>query len=113
MKRIGYNLREVRENISDLAFRGRARCDYFSGKEGRKDFSTVAAYFLAFNENSGWFRKSAVGQKEPNPSIVDKLIQIGFIDSRVKGNHEEIKVSEKARNAQYLFYCNIPQKKTD
>ncbi len=96
---MGYTLKEVFKNINELSYRSRCK---FELNGSSHDIDIPYVLFLAGLKNNSYL-KSAFLCGKPSDNNIEKLINYGFLEL----NDSEIKVSDKAKDARYVFYCKV------
>lgn len=102
---MGYTLKEVKANQKHLSFN--SFCVY--KPQGSEDYERipVSEVLCIANIGDGFYTRNIFTSNKPSDSYLEDMLRRGIMVEE-KGI---IHVSDKAKNATYLFFCPIPSSK--
>ena len=100
---MGFTLQEVKENQKYLSHN--SFCVYKTADMNKPEFIPVAEVLCLANLGSQGYSKMIFSENKPSDSYIDDMLRRGVVSEE----DGKISVSDKANNATYIFFCQIPE----
>ena len=100
---MGYTLQQVKENQKHLSFN--SFCVYKTLEMDKPELIPVPEVLCLANIGNNEYNRRVFTDNKPSDSYLERMLKRGVM---VEEN-ENISLSDKAKNAEYIFFCQIPK----